>query len=76
MLSRLVRLIILLVIAVKLIIVFAVKDGEILYSQQKQDQELTEAQIRNSLFLLLNIDKFRLKLKKVGKTIMSHSGMT
>ena len=33
MLSRLVRLIILLVIAVKLIIVFAVKDGEALYSQ-------------------------------------------
>ena len=61
---------------IRLIIFSAVKDGEILYSQQKQDQELTEAQIRNSLFLLLNIDKFRLKLKKVGKTIMSHSGMT
>ena len=56
---------------IRLIIFSAVKDGEILYSQQKQDQELTEAQIRNSLFLLLNIDKFRLKLKKVGKTIRS-----
>ena len=33
----------------KLIIFFAVKDGEALYSQQKQDQELTVAQIINSL---------------------------
>ena len=29
-------------------IVFAAKDGEALYSQQKQDQELTVAQIMNS----------------------------
>ena len=34
---------------VKLIIFFAAKDGEALYSQQKQDQELTMAQIMNSL---------------------------
>ena len=34
---------------VRLIIFFAVKDGEALYSQQKQDWELTEAQIMNSL---------------------------
>ena len=40
---------------------FAAKDGEALYSQQKQDQELTVAQIMNSL--LPNSD-----LKKVGKT--------
>ena len=32
-----------------LIIFFAAKDGEILYSQQKQDQEFTVAQIMNSL---------------------------
>ena len=31
------------------IIFFATKDGEALYSQQKQDQELTMAQIMNSL---------------------------
>ena len=31
-----------------LIIFFAAKDGEALYSQQKQDQELTVAQIMNS----------------------------
>ena len=31
------------------IIIFAAKDGEALYSQQKQDQELTVAQIMNSL---------------------------
>ena len=34
---------------VGLIIFFAAKDGEALYSQQKQDQELTVAQIMNSL---------------------------
>ena len=47
---------------IRLIIFFAAKDGEALYSQQKQDQELTVAQIMNSLFA-----KFRLKLNKVGK---------
>ena len=47
---------------IKLIIFFAANDGEALYSQQKQDQELTVAQIMNS------IAKFRVKLKKVGKT--------
>ena len=34
---------------IRLIIFFAVKDGEALYSQQKQDQELTVAQTMNSL---------------------------
>ena len=34
---------------IRLIIFFAAKDGEALYSQQKQDQELTVAQIINSL---------------------------
>ena len=46
---------------IRLIIFFAAKDGEALYSQQKQDQELTVAQTMNSL--LPNSD-----LKKVGKT--------
>ena len=44
---------------IRLIIFYAAKDGEAVYSQQKQDQELTVGQI---------IAKFRLKLKKVGKT--------
>jgi len=44
-----------------LILFFEAKDGEALYSQQKQDQELTVAQIMNSV--LPNSD-----LKKVGKT--------
>ena len=48
---------------IRLIIFFAVEDGKALYSQQKQDRELTVAQIMHSL-----IAKFRLKLKKVGKT--------
>ena len=34
---------------IRLIIFFAAKDGEILYSQQKQEQELAVAQIMNSL---------------------------
>ena len=34
---------------IRLIIFFAAKDGEALYSQQKQDWELTVAEIRNSL---------------------------
>ena len=38
---------------IRLIIFFVAKDGETLYSQQKQDWELA---------------RFRLKLKKVGKT--------
>ena len=48
---------------IRLIIFFAAKDGEAIYSPQKQDQELTMAQIMNSL-----LENFRLKLKKVGKT--------
>ena len=34
---------------IRLIIFSIAKDGEMLYSQQKQDQELTLAQIMNSL---------------------------
>ena len=34
---------------IRLIIFFVAEDGEALYSQQKQDQELTVAQITNSL---------------------------
>ena len=46
---------------IRLIIFFAAKDGEALYSQQKQEWELT-----GSDHELLSA-KFRLKLKKVGK---------
>ena len=48
---------------IRLIIFFAAKEGQALYSQQKQDQELSVAQIMNFL-----ITKFRFNLKKVGKT--------
>ena len=34
---------------IRLIMLFAAKDGEALYSQQKQDKEMTVAQIMNSL---------------------------
>ena len=55
---------------IRLIIVFASKDGDALYSQQKQDQELTVAQTMNSL--LPNSD---LNWRKQGKPL-DHSGMT
>ena len=48
---------------IRLIISFAAKDGEALYSQQKQDWELTMGSDHELL-----IAKFRLKLKKVGKS--------
>ena len=49
----------------RLIIFFAAKDGETLYSQQKQDPELTVTLILSSLA------KFRLKLKKGEKATRS-----
>ena len=41
---------------IRVIIFFAAKDGEALYSQQKQDQELTVAQIMNSLLPNADLD--------------------
>ena len=55
---------------IRLIISFATKDGEALHSQQKEDWELTMAQIMNSL--LPNSD---LNGGKWGKPLI-HSGMT
>ena len=52
----------------RLIIFFAAKDGEAVYSQQKQDWELTVAQITNSL--LPNSDS---NCRKQGKPL-DHSG--
>ena len=48
---------------IRFIILFVAEGGEALYSQKKQDLELFVAPIISSL-----IAKFRLKLKKVGKT--------
>ena len=39
-----------------LIIFFAVKDGDALYSEQKQDWELTVAQIMNSILPNSDLD--------------------
>ena len=47
---------------IRLIIFFAAKDGEALHNQQKQDWELTVAQIMSSYC------KIQLQLKKVEKT--------
>ena len=49
---------------IRLIIFFAAKDGEGLYSQQKQDWELTMAQNMNSL------------LPNSDLNSLNHSGMT
>ena len=51
---------------IRLIIFFAAKDGEALYSQQKQDQELTV----NSLF-----QNSEINWRKWGKPL-DHSDMT
>ena len=53
---------------IRLIIFFTAEDGEALYSQQQQDQELTAAQIMSSL---PNSDL----LEQVGKPL-DHSDMT
>ena len=55
---------------IRLIIFFAAKNGEALYSQQKQDWEKTVAQIMNSV--LPNSD---LNWRKWGKPL-DHAGMT
>ena len=55
---------------IRLIIFFAARAGEALYRLQKQDWELTVAQIMNSL--LPNSD---LNQRKWGKPL-DHSGMT
>ena len=44
---------------IRLIIFFAAKDGEAVYSQQKQDRELTVAQIMNSLLPNSDLNKSR-----------------
>ena len=48
---------------IRLITCFSAKVGEALYSQQKQDWELTCGSDHELL-----IDKFTLELKKIGKT--------
>ena len=55
---------------IRLIIFFAAKDGEALYSQQKQGWRLTVAQIMNSL-----LSSADLNWRKQGKPL-DHSGMT
>ena len=41
---------------IRLFILFAAKDGEALYSQQKQDWELTVVQIMNSLLQISDLN--------------------
>ena len=55
---------------IRLIIFFVAKDGEALYSQQKQDWEQAVAQIMNFLSQISDWN-----LRKWG-TLLDHSGMT
>ena len=48
---------------IRLITFFVAEDGEAVYSQKKQDLKLTVVQTKSFL-----IAKFRLKLKRAGKT--------
>ena len=41
---------------IRLIMFFAAKDGEAVYSQQKQDRELTVAQIMKSLLRISDLN--------------------
>ena len=52
---------------IRLIIFFAAKDGEALYNQQKQKTPGADCGSDHQLL----IAKFKLKLKKVGKTTRS-----
>ena len=56
---------------IRLIIFFAAKDGEALYSQSAKTRPGADCGSDHELL----IAKFRLKLKKVGKPL-DHSGMT
>ena len=49
---------------IRLITVFAVEDGESLYSQQKKKRPGADCGSDHELLII----KFRLKLKKVGET--------
>ena len=67
-------------IEIRLIIFFAAKDGEALYSHQKQDRELTVAQIMNSLLpkaselvlLILRVDFLHDELFTCNQTFLMH----
>ena len=54
---------------IRLFIFFADKDGEALYSQQKQDQEQTEAQIMNSL-VISNVEYIFLYLSVICMSLL------
>ena len=58
-------------IEIRLIIFFAAKDREALYSQKKEDWEMTVAHPISPIFLLQNSD---LNSRKCGKPL-EHSGM-
>ena len=61
---------------IRLIIFFAAKDGEAIYSQQKQDQELTVAQMMNSLLPNSPADgMFQQASMELGREIWETGGL-
>ena len=59
---------------IRLIIFFAAKDGETLCSQQKQDQELTVAQIMNSLTCYILSNKVRISANRELSCMSTFTG--
>ena len=55
----------------RLIIFFAAKDEDALYTQQKQDRELTVAQIMNSPYCQIQTE-----IEESREKPLHHSGMT
>ena len=55
---------------IRLIIIFAAKDGEALYSQQKQDVEQTVAQIMNSLLPNIALMRISMNLQYYVKRVV------
>ena len=57
---------------IRLIIFFAAKDAEALYSQQKQDQDLTVAQTMNSLLPNSDLNTVYIHTNNSQMCIYSH----
>ena len=60
---------------IRLIIFFAAKDGEALYSQQKQDQELTVAQIMNSALYSQLKQDWELTVAQIMNSLLPNSDL-
>ena len=60
---------------IRLIIFYAAKDGEAVYSQQKQDQELTVAQIMNSALYSQLKQDWELTVAQIMNSLLPNSDL-